>query len=446
MSVHSAKSFQLDEHIPAEALSTLAESRVNGNALWSIQTNHTGVHFTLFWPTEISDEDHEEIDKLSGEEKRLITQSPALLSFILKRKKLENCSKPMEDDLDECCSHKLSVGSKRSRPCSPENFETESDQCCSTDKMTQPSKIQKLDTSASDSGLSSPNDSSKKMAMAAKCEIMIKDDPEDKVSHLSEEIIANGDDENAPETDQSGVFFNSSFPNFSQAGPDLQHLLNQAGQKSNEFLPNPILSGIQGQIIHAAIQRRKQVEEEQKRLLQNQVHSASMNPAFRATAPMGNLGLMPFPNQQNNFGGMGPGLDACRALINQQQRLPPPTSNAQLTPSQILISQLPDMGLPREGEAVFRDKYIWSESVKKYLCSVCGYSTPYRSNIIVHLPKHYPELRRFRCPICNKRYGRKDLWKSHLRSRHPEVADFVLTPSWHKLSAGKQTEALPPAK
>ena len=42
---------------------------------------------------------------------------------------------------------------------------------------------------------------------------------------------------------------------------------------------------------------------------------------------------------------MSPGLDACRALINQQQRLPPPTSNAQLTPSQLLISQLPDMGL-----------------------------------------------------------------------------------------------------
>ncbi|CBY24071.1 unnamed protein product [Oikopleura dioica] len=101
----------------------------------------------------------------------------------------------------------------------------------------------------------------------------------------------------------------------------------------------------------------------------------------------------------------------------------PPTSFAGLTHS--------DIGLPREGEAVFRDKYIWSESVKKYLCSVCGYSTPYRSNIIVHLPKHYPELRRFRCPICSKRYGRKDLWKSHLRSRHPEIADIILSPTWH---------------
>ena len=140
---------------------------------------------------------------------------------------------------------------------------------------------------------------------------------------------------------------------------------------------------------------------------------------------------MPPPNPQ---------LEAARAILSNQTRLRavnPSPNHGGLDVGLVRVIFYEFLFIstyfqPREGEAVFRDKYIWSESVKKYLCSVCGYSTPYRSNIIVHLPKHYPELRRFRCPVCHKKYGRKDLWKSHLRSRHPEVADFVLTPSWHR--------------
>ena len=164
----------------------MAETPVNGNALWSIQRNHTGVHFTLFWPTEISDEDHLELDKLSGEEKRLITQSPALLSFILKRKKLENHFPKEEnlENLDESKSDtesKISSGLKRSRPCTPENAEMPKHEA----------KIPKLDNS--DSGLSSPNDVTKKAIL--KNEILIKDEHDDKESGSTEEIKSNLDDD-----------------------------------------------------------------------------------------------------------------------------------------------------------------------------------------------------------------------------------------------------------
>ena len=102
----------------------------------------------------------------------------------------------------------------------------------------------------------------------------------------------------ASHTEQNNVgvnFFNPAFPNFSQTRPDLQQLLAQAGQKNPEFIPNPLISGLQGQILHAALQRRKQVEEEQKRLIQNPIHGGSINPAFRPNAPLPNLGqIMPF--------------------------------------------------------------------------------------------------------------------------------------------------------
>ena len=172
----------------------MAETPVNGNALWSIQTNHSGVHFTLFWPTEISDEDHEVLDKLTGEEKRLITQSPALLSFILKRKQLEHTAAKS----DSCCDHdesksdtasKLSVGHKRSRPCTPENLHDET----VDSKHAEDRKIPKLENSASDSGLSSPNEISKKSLI--KNEISIKNEQDDKDSNTTEEIKSNLDDD-----------------------------------------------------------------------------------------------------------------------------------------------------------------------------------------------------------------------------------------------------------
>ena len=184
--------------MPAEALTSLSESRVNGSALWSINTSHTGVHFTLFWPTQISPEEKAEISQLSGEEKKLITQSPALLSFILKRKRLvdsvksENCCEAesnqevesnQEDQSDhECCSHtapanQICVGSKRSRPPTPID---------SSDSI----KIPKLETSASDSGLSSPNEVKKSEKL--------KEEPSELASTASAEWIKNEDAKSEP--------------------------------------------------------------------------------------------------------------------------------------------------------------------------------------------------------------------------------------------------------
>jgi hypothetical protein len=62
-------------------------------------------------------------------------------------------------------------------------------------------------------------------------------------------------------------------------------------------MQNHLFSGIQGQILNAAIQRRKQVEEEQKRVLQqtNPIHG--INPAFRQTTQQPGLGqILAFPN------------------------------------------------------------------------------------------------------------------------------------------------------
>ena len=180
--------------VPQEALTTLSESHINGSALWSINTSHTGVHFTLFWPTQISPEEKAEISQLSGEEKKLITQSPALLSFILKRKKLVDSVKTddccdqdhheIESDQEECCSHnvssenQISIGSKRSRPVTP----TDSDK-------PESIKIPKLEPSTSDSGLSlSPNEVKK-----SETDEKLKHEGNEKTSMGSIECIKNED-------------------------------------------------------------------------------------------------------------------------------------------------------------------------------------------------------------------------------------------------------------
>ena len=77
----------MDSLVPQEAKSALLENAISGSALWSLQKNPgIGIHFTLFWPTDVPAEDLLEVQKLSGEEKKLVTQSPGLLSFILKKK------------------------------------------------------------------------------------------------------------------------------------------------------------------------------------------------------------------------------------------------------------------------------------------------------------------------------------------------------------------------
>ena len=54
------------------------------------------MHLTLFWPTEISEENSAKLAKLTDEERKFITQNPALLEFILNQKKISG-----DDQIDE---------------------------------------------------------------------------------------------------------------------------------------------------------------------------------------------------------------------------------------------------------------------------------------------------------------------------------------------------------
>ncbi|CAG5104829.1 Oidioi.mRNA.OKI2018_I69.chr1.g1581.t1.cds [Oikopleura dioica] len=360
----------LDSLVPQEAKSALLENAISGSALWSLQKNPgIGIHFTLFWPTDVPAED------------------------LLEKKKEEQSEEPEKTAL------------KRARPETPKSPDAPED----SETAEPPAKK----AFSNDSGTSSPTEKLPKTVLPEEPEIDLsvdeqKEEEEIALNESSSEKAEEICTENCPTASQPTAF---PFPPGGAFQPP-------PVSAPSSLHPNALIQSIQNQILQAAIQRRKLLEEEQKRILSGLGGAAPFNqptPAQRLPMP---LGIPPNP----------------LALLgnNAQPRFPqvPPSSFAGLTHS--------DIGLPREGEAVFRDKYIWSESVKKYLCSVCGYSTPYRSNIIVHLPKHYPELRRFRCPICSKRYGRKDLWKSHLRSRHPEVADIVLSPSWHSMPNNPQ--------
>ena len=68
--------------------------------------NQVGVHLTLFWPTEISDENTAKLKKLTDEERMFITQNPALLEFILNQKKIKDeqkvSSKPQIPEVMLC--------------------------------------------------------------------------------------------------------------------------------------------------------------------------------------------------------------------------------------------------------------------------------------------------------------------------------------------------------
>jgi len=127
----------LDSLVPQEAKSALLENAISGSALWSLQKNPgIGIHFTLFWPTDVPAEDLQEVAKLTGEEKKLVTQNPRLLSFILKKRK--------EELVSEIGTEK--IGNKRNRYESPK-IEIE-------DSEEPPAKK----TFSNDSGTSSPTE------------------------------------------------------------------------------------------------------------------------------------------------------------------------------------------------------------------------------------------------------------------------------------------------
>ena len=129
----------MDSLVPQEAKSALLENAISGAALWSLQKNPgIGIHFTLFWPTDVPAEDLQEVAKLTGEEKKLVTQSPGLLSFILKKKK--------EELVSEIGTEK--IGNKRNRSESPK-IEAE------IEESEEPAAKK---TFSNDSGTSSPTE------------------------------------------------------------------------------------------------------------------------------------------------------------------------------------------------------------------------------------------------------------------------------------------------
>ncbi len=135
----------MDSLVPQEAKSALLENAISGSALWSLQKNPgIGIHFTLFWPTDVPAEDLLEVQKLSGEEKKLVTQSPGLLSFILKKKK---------EELSKIETEK--IGNKRARSESPKN-ESEAE----IEENEEP-PAKKL--FSNDSGTSSPTEKNQKV-------------------------------------------------------------------------------------------------------------------------------------------------------------------------------------------------------------------------------------------------------------------------------------------
>ena len=82
--------FKATDFIPVEALSKVAEIDLKCQALWSVTSNQVGATLTLFWPTDISDENSEKLKNLTDEERKFITQNPALLEFILNQKRIKN--------------------------------------------------------------------------------------------------------------------------------------------------------------------------------------------------------------------------------------------------------------------------------------------------------------------------------------------------------------------
>lgn len=60
---------------------------------------------------------------------------------------------------------------------------------------------------------------------------------------------------------------------------------------------------------------------------------------------------------------------------------------------------------------------------KDYVCDVCEKSFARKKSLAQHYWQHR-EDKRFKCDICCVQFNQKVSWKSHMRSRHPELVDF----------------------
>ena len=275
------------------------------------------MRLTLFWPTDISDENSKKMKNLTAEERKFITQNPALLEFILNQKR-ENadpgncCEEPeMKTDCDPSCE----PGCETS--CEPGCDSFSRKRCLDEDDQSStapvtPVKLPKL--SETDSGLNSINSSSPKeepkplgltglvpgrsgspgqtvqqdQSIEESAEIQKSPksseaddvDPNEEVkSEDAAEIIENAN----PEGLQNQTSPQSGFPGLpglgqlNQMRPHVRNFLQQSAAINSAAASNTpnLFAGLQNQILQAAIQRQK-LEEEQKRMI---------HPAFRQPIP-----------------------------------------------------------------------------------------------------------------------------------------------------------------
>ena len=255
---------------------------------------------------------------LTAEERKFITQNPALLEFILNQKREStnpgNCCEEEVDDKADCEPSSETGFEPSCEPncvtsCESRKRCLDDDDQSSTAPVT-PIKLPKL--SETDSGLNSINSSSPKeepkpiglsglpglpgqtiqqdrVEESAEGQKSPKSseaddvDPNEEVkSEDAAEIIENANPEELQNPE--GLPSSQSFPGLpglgplNQMRPHVRNFLQQSAAMNSAAAsntPNSLFAGLQNQILQAAIQRQK-LEEEQKRMI---------HPAFRQPIP-----------------------------------------------------------------------------------------------------------------------------------------------------------------
>ena len=54
----------------------------------------------------------------------------------------------------------------------------------------------------------------------------------------------------------------------------------------------------------------------------------------------------------------------------------------------------------------------------RWTCTHCGRTFCSQTSLKRHIDTVHMKLTLFRCPVCNSTYSRKDVWKSHLKTKH----------------------------
>lgn len=80
-------------------------------------------------------------------------------------------------------------------------------------------------------------------------------------------------------------------------------------------------------------------------------------------------------------------------------------------------------GLKFETKKTLEEHQVTHTKEKLFPCTVCSKSFSRKKNLIQHLWIH-SELKRFECKPCNKKFNQRVTWKHHMKSYHPELANF----------------------